>query len=171
MNRGRVWQCAVVMCGVLAVAPMLSPAQDARSRTLFNPESHNARNLILTLDPATVPPAGSEVSVYLPIRFAWDSAELSATAMRNLATIAEAISAPELRGVRFVVEGHTDASGTAAYNRSLSLRRANAALQFLVARGVHPMRLVADGRGESDLLPGVGKLAAEQRRVEFVRRF
>ena len=171
MKRGRVWQYAIVACGVLAIAPALSPAQEARSRTLFNPGSHNARNLILTLDPANAPPAGSEVSVYLPIQFAYDSAELSATAMRNLATIAEAISAPELQGVRFVVEGHTDASGTAAYNRSLSLRRANSASQYLVSLGVQPARLAANGRGEADLLPGIDPLAAEQRRVEFVRRF
>ena len=171
MKRGRVWRYAIVACGVLAVAPMLSPAQDARSRTLFNPGSHNARNLILTLDPANAPPAGSEVSVYLPVRFAYDSAELSAAAMGNLATIAEAISAPELQGVRFVVEGHTDASGTAAYNQSLSLRRANSALQYLVALGVQPARLTVNGRGEADLLPGIDPLAAKQRRVEFVRRF
>ena len=171
MKRGRILRCAIVACGVLAVAPMLTSAQDARSRTLFNPGSHNARNLILTLDPANAPPAGSEVSVYLPIEFAYDSAELSTIAKRNLGTIAEAISAPELQGVRFVVEGHTDASGTAAYNRTLSLRRADSALQYLVALGVQPARLTVNGRGEGDLLPGIDPLAAEHRRVEFVRRF
>ena len=171
MKRGRVWRYAIVACGVLAAAPMLSPAQDARSRTLFESGSHNARDLVLTLDPANAPPSGSEVSVYLPIRFGHDSAALSATAKRNLATIAEAISAPELQGVRFVVEGHTDASGTAAYNQSLSLRRAGSALQYLVSLGVKPARLAANGRGEVDLLPGIDPLAPEQRRVEFVRRF
>lgn len=153
------------------MVPMLLSADERRSRTLFDPGSHSAKNLILTLDPANAPPAGSEISVYLPIRFAYDSAELSATAMRNLSTIAEALSAPELQGVSFVVEGHTDASGTDAYNRSLSVRRANSALQFLVSRGVHPTRLVAEGRGEANLLPGVDPRAAQQRRVEFVRRF
>ena len=71
----------------------------------------------------------------------------------------------------FIVEGHTDASGDAGYNQSLSVRRANAALRYLVSLGVRPARLVATGRGEADLLPGVDSLAAEQRRVEFVRRF
>lgn len=171
MKRERVRRHAIVACGVLVMVPMLLSADERRSRTLFDPGSHSAKNLILTLDPANAPPAGSEISVYLPIRFAYDSAELSATAMRNLSTIAEALSAPELQGVSFVVEGHTDASGTDAYNRSLSVRRANSALQFLVSRGVHPTRLVAEGRGEANLLPGVDPRAAQQRRVEFVRRF
>ena len=171
MKRGGMWWYAVAACGALAITPTPSPAQEARSRTLFNPGTENARDLIVTLDPATAPPAGSEVSVYLPIQFAYDSAELSGTAMHNLVTIAQAILAPELQGVRFVVEGHTDASGTAAYNRSLSLRRADAALRYLVSLGVQPARLVANGRGETDLLPGVDPRAAEQRRVEFVRQF
>ena len=90
------------------------------------------------------------------------------TAKRNLATIAEAISAPQLQGVRFVVEGHTDASGTAAYNESLSLRRAHSALVYVVSLGVPQNRLVATGRGEADLLPGVDPMAAQQRTIAWV---
>lgn len=171
MRLGRIWRYAALTCGILALAPALSTAQESRSRTLFDPGSDQARTLIVTLDPETAPPAGSEVSVYLPVQFAYDSAALSGAARRNLAIIAQAISAPELSGVLFVVEGHTDASGDAGYNASLSLRRANSALQYLVSLGVRPASLVATGRGEADLLPGVDPLAAEQRRVEFVRRF
>lgn len=171
MRLGRASRYAVLTCGMLAGAPALSMAEESRSRTLFDPGADKARNLILTLDPANAPPAGSEVSVYLPVQFAFDSAALSGAARRNLAIIAEAISAPELSGVLFVVEGHSDASGDAAYNASLSLRRASSALQYLVSLGVRPASLVATGRGEADLLPGVDPLAAEQRRVEFVRRF
>ena len=171
MRLGRAWRYTALACGILAVAPALSTAQEARSRTLFNPDADKARNLILTLDPVDAPPAGSEVSVYLPVQFAYDSSVLSGAARRNLAIIAEAISAPELAGVPFFVEGHTDASGDAGYNASLSLRRASSALRYLVSLGVRPARLAAIGRGEADLLPGVDPLAAAQRRVEFVRRF
>ena len=171
MKGGRYWRCAVLACGLLAAAPLLSQAEGTRARTLFTPGASKARDLVVTLDPAQAPPAGGEVSVYLPVQFALDSATLSRTAKQNLAIIAEALSAPELQNVIFVVEGHTDASGTAAYNESLSLRRATSAAQFLVSRGVHPTRLVVNGRGEGDLLPGVHSHAAEQRRVEFVRRF
>ena len=171
MKRGRFLQYAVLACGFLAVAPSFSQTEGARSRTLFTPGASKAKDLIVTLDPVQKPPAGGEVSVYLPVQFALDSATLSVTAKRNLAIIAEALSAPELQHVAFVVEGHTDASGAAAYNESLSLRRANSAVRYLVSMGVQPARLVVSGRGEADLLPGVHQLAAEQRRVEFVRRF
>lgn len=165
------WREAVV-AGALILAPGPAAAEDgARARTLFDADADRARDLIVILDPAQAPAAGSEVSVYLPIRFAHDSAALSGEARRNLAVISEALSAPELAGVAFVVEGHTDASGGAAYNDALSYRRASSATDYLVALGVRASRLTVRGRGESDLLAGVDPLAAAQRRVEIVRQF
>lgn len=156
---------------MLVIATAAVQSEEVRSRTLVDLETGTARDLILVLDPAEAPPAGSEVSVYLPVRFAFDSDRLSDTARRNLAVISEVMMAPELTGVVFTVEGHTDASGSAAYNESLSLRRALSAADYLVRLGVPRSRLAVRGLGEAALLPGVGPLAAEQRRVEFVRRF
>lgn len=51
--------------------------------------------------------------------------------------------------VRVLVEGHTDAKGTDAYNQGLSERRANAVKRYLVSKGVAADRLEAVGRGES----------------------
>ncbi len=165
------WRYAILALGILAVATVSAAAEEVRSRTLFNPGTDRARDLVIALNPATTPPAGSEVSVYLPVRFAYDSDQLSDVARRNLATIAEALSAPELAGVRFIVEGHTDATGSAVYNHDLSLRRASSALGYLASRGVDLSRLIVQGRGESDPLPSVDPTAAEQRRVEIVRMF
>jgi len=48
------------------------------------------------------------------------------------------------------VEGHTDAIGDARYNESLSLIRANAVRQYLIANmGLHEDRVTAVGYGES----------------------
>ena len=171
MVKLRFWRSAVLVFGILAIVPASALADENRARTLFKPGTDQARDLVVVLDPATPPPAGSEVSVYLPIRFAYDSAELSATARQNLAIIAEALLAPELRGVQFIVEGHTDAVGSAEYNNGLSLRRAGSALHHLVSQGVQQSRLLVQGRGESDPLPGVNSMAPEQRRVEVVRLF
>jgi OOP family OmpA-OmpF porin len=46
------------------------------------------------------------------------------------------------------VEGHTDSRGTAAYNKALSERRAQAVVDYLVAKGIDPDRLSAVGYGE-----------------------
>lgn len=48
------------------------------------------------------------------------------------------------------VVGHTDSIGSEAYNEGLSLRRAQAVVDALVARGVPRARLVAEGRGERE---------------------
>ena len=44
---------------------------------------------------------------------------------------------------------HTDSRGTASYNQQLSQKRAEAAVQYIVERGVDSRRLIARGYGES----------------------
>lgn len=47
------------------------------------------------------------------------------------------------------VLGHTDTTGTAEYNQLLSERRANAVRDYLVTRGVNPVRIATRGYGET----------------------
>lgn len=49
---------------------------------------------------------------------------------------------------------HTDARGTEEYNRNLSQNRANAAVQYIIKKGVSSARLVAKGYGETQLRNG-----------------
>jgi outer membrane protein OmpA-like peptidoglycan-associated protein len=69
-----------------------------------------------------------------------------------------------------LVEGHTDAIGSADYNQSLSERRAFAVKHALVARGVESSQITARGLGED--MPAVGNDTAagrqQNRRVEIV---
>jgi len=51
--------------------------------------------------------------------------------------------------VKIRVEGHTDAIGRAQFNYRLSVRRAQAVKNYLVARGVDPRRILVYGYGES----------------------
>lgn len=52
------------------------------------------------------------------------------------------------------LRSHTDSRATDTYNLRLSENRARAAMDYLVARGVSPSRLVARGYGESEILNG-----------------
>jgi outer membrane protein OmpA-like peptidoglycan-associated protein len=65
--------------------------------------------------------------------------------------------------------GHTDSQGSDAVNDPLSLNRAQAAKQYLAARGVDPNRVVVAGRGEhepvADNSTDAGR--ARNRRVEI----
>lgn len=75
------------------------------------------------------------------INFAFDSARLDAEARAVLDEQARWIRQfPELR---FRVYGHTDLVGSEAYNERLGLRRAQAAVNHLVSRGISRARLEA----------------------------
>lgn len=49
-----------------------------------------------------------------------------------------------------IVTGYTDNVGDAAYNQSLSERRAQSVGNFLIAQGVYPNRIFTQGRGKRD---------------------
>ena len=129
------------------------------------------RALVLVPDGAGTADGPSEVSLALTVAFAFDSADLTAPAMRDLDAVAAALERPALRSVRLTLEGHTDAAGDAAYNLRLSQRRAEAVVSYLVRRGVASGRLQPEGFGEYRPLPGYAPEDGRQRRVELVRGF
>jgi len=73
--------------------------------------------------------------------------------------------------LRFSVEGHTDATGSASSNQKLSEDRARAVVDRLVEMGIDPGRLSAKGLGQNN--PVADNSSAEgrakNRRVEFVK--
>jgi peptidoglycan-associated lipoprotein len=87
--------------------------------------------------------------VQTTVNFAFNSAVLDEQARAILREQAAFIRHfPE---VRFAVYGHTDLVGSRAYNHRLGLRRARAAVNYIVSQGVHRSRLQAlVSRGELD---------------------
>ncbi|MEL7396129.1 MAG: OmpA family protein [Pseudomonadota bacterium] len=75
------------------------------------------------------------------INFAFNSAVLDGEARAILDQQAHFIR--QFPEVRFRVFGHTDAVGSQGYNRGLGQRRANAAVRYLVSRGISRSRLEA----------------------------
>jgi OOP family OmpA-OmpF porin len=67
------------------------------------------------------------------------------------------------------IDGHTDSTGTAAYNMKLSEKRAEAIKDFMVTRGIDPKRLTTKGFGVTK--PAASNKTkegrAKNRRVEF----
>jgi outer membrane protein OmpA-like peptidoglycan-associated protein len=111
--------------------------------------------------------AAGPSALSLPVQFAFDSADILPGAKGQLDAIAAGIRMlPATQKV--VIEGHTDAVGTAQYNEGLSQRRAQSVRRYLMAvHGIDAARLQAVGLGESSPLPGRNPLAAENRRVQF----
>ena len=71
------------------------------------------------------------------------------------------------KAAEVVVTGNTDTVGTQEYNDALSLKRAQAVRQLFIARGLPADAVIAEGRGERELLvPTADEVAeAKNRRV------
>jgi outer membrane protein OmpA-like peptidoglycan-associated protein len=103
----------------------------------------------------------------LPVRFAFDSAEILPAARAQLDALAEGIKLLPPKSI-VTVEGHTDAVGSEAYNLELSRARAAAVRDYLVQRhGIEAARLKTVGYGQDHPLEGSSPYAAVNRRVQF----
>lgn len=69
------------------------------------------------------------------------------TAFSALDAITE--EAAQCATASIIIEGHTDSRGYEARNVQLSLARANAVADYLVARGIDRDRIVAEGLGSA----------------------
>lgn len=107
-------------------------------------------------------------SIDVRIEFEFNSATLTPSARSTLDKLGAALTSAALREDRFELAGHTDATGTPAYNLELSKQRSAAARDYLIDRfEIEPSRLTATGFGETRPLPGMASDAAEQRRVQI----
>lgn len=108
-------------------------------------------------------------SVAVDINFALNSAVLTDQAKAMLKRMAAAMNSNQLASYHFLLEGHTDTTGTPDYNLALSKRRAEAARAYLADQlGVASSRLQAIGRGEEGLLDPDQPTSPLNRRVQVV---
>lgn len=104
--------------------------------------------------PVTEMPKGDAVPLeqaMFIVFFDWDKHNISAGANDVLDAVAEEVrNRNDVKGI--VIIGHTDSSGSAKYNEKLSMKRATAVRDGLLARGVAENMVRVEARGESDLL-------------------
>lgn len=105
----------------------------------------------ITQETETVePPAQVEVNtpITLDVLFDFDSAKIKPTYQQRLREVAQFLSANA--NTKAILEGHTDSTGPANYNLTLSQARAEAVKKELVNKhGIDPNRLTTQGYGES----------------------
>jgi outer membrane protein OmpA-like peptidoglycan-associated protein len=106
-------------------------------------------------------------TVGIAVRFEVNSSRLTEEARKFADLLGDVLSADELRDCHFEIEGHTDSSGSDAYNKKLSKKRANAVTTYLVNQhSIDPARLKARGYGENRLLSDYSSTSSKQRRVQ-----
>ena len=101
------------------------------------------------------------------VNFAFNSAELTDGAKKNLDAVAEVFI--EFPDTRLMIEGHTDDVGAEAYNMKLSQRRAESVVAYLnskqVARSRFDIKAFGESRPRFDNSTKEGQ--AKNRRVEI----
>jgi len=106
-------------------------------------------------------------TVDLQVNFKLNSNQLSKTAKQQLNALGEALGDNELKESKFIIAGHTDASGSKIKNQELSQKRAQAVVNFLTTHfKIHSKQLSAVGYGETQLKDFLNPNSAANRRVE-----
>ena len=103
------------------------------------------------------------------INFDIDKATIKPESMGTLNMIVQVLK--DNPDIKFEVDGHTDNSGTAAHNLTLSQQRADAVKDQLVKMSIDASRLTTKGFGDSKPISDNTSLEgkANNRRVEFVK--
>lgn len=110
--------------------------------------------------------------VLVGIRFDFDKCNIKPEFIPVLNATVEIMNSKQNSGKSYVIQGHTDHIGSDAYNKKLSLKRAESVKDYLVKNGVAASRLSVEGLGEA--YPIADNKTAEgralNRRVEYVAK-
>src|SRR5262245_52542315 len=136
-----------------------APSGSVSDRDLANALAKQGVGQVTEKPPAPPPPGETPptdirqtprgvVVTFPEVLFAFNSAELTPRARREIERMAIVLIRPQVSGRHIAIEGHADAVGSDAYNMELSRRRADAVAIELVARGVRRDRLTTEAFGK-----------------------
>ena len=101
--------------------------------------------------PPPPPPAPKPVIIEkgrqtLNVEFDFDKSTIKKGYYKDIDDLAKVMK--DYPDLNVAIEGHTDSVGTAAYNKKLSQRRAEAVKEYMVENGIDANRIKAQGFGE-----------------------
>ena len=129
------------------------------------------KNLILGATPAPIVKTAEKTILKIDnILFDLDSDRIKEVSTITLNTVAATLNANP--SIKIAINAHTDAQGSASYNKRLSMRRAASAMNYLLSKGISKDRLQSQGFGEEQLLINCTSCTPQEnelnRRIEFV---
>ena len=161
---------SIILFGVVTVVadaqesvPTLTPQQMVEQLMPKPTRSRSARNLAVEAVETK-----SRPSLSLSIQFDFNSARVRPESQDALDNLAQALQSTDLQTAKFAIEGHTDLRGRQDYNQRLSQQRAESVRDYLEKRSVSQDRLIALGKGSSELANPDNPFGAENRRVRVV---
>ena len=116
--------------------------------------------------PVAPAPTAVKVTFETDTFFAFDKSVLQPAGKTKLEDLVSKLQGTDIEVI--VATGHTDSTGTDAYNQKLSMRRANAVKAFLVSKGLPAERVFTEGKGEKQPVASnkTAEGRAKNRRVE-----
>ena len=116
--------------------------------------------------PVAPAPTAVKVTFETDTFFAFDKSVLQPAGKAKLEDLVSKLQGTDIEVI--VATGHTDSTGTDAYNQKLSMRRANAVKAFLVSKGLPAERVFTEGKGEKQPVASnkTAEGRAKNRRVE-----
>jgi OmpA-OmpF porin, OOP family len=109
--------------------------------------------------PAPAPRADTPVSQKVTLKadtlFDFDKSTLRPDGRRELDNLMERLKLIDIDSIIDI--GHADRFGSDAYNRKLSLRRAESVKAYLVSKGIPANRILTDGKGKSQPVTKFGE--------------
>jgi outer membrane protein OmpA-like peptidoglycan-associated protein len=137
---------------------------------VLKPERAPANDSVV---PAAVPPPASNAcpaggkTFGTAVNFALGSYYLEPSTFSLLSEVASVMGDPLLEKCGFIVEGHTDSTGSADSNMVLSNQRAKTVGKYLESHGVEPDRMILQGKGSSEPADPSNPAGDVNRRVQF----
>ncbi len=114
-------------------------------KTVHIPENYMREEFLFNVELTPLKVTTGEYLTIKNIYFGFDDYSLTNESKTELERIKNImVKYPSLK---IEIIGHTDAKGSAAYNKKLSLKRADAAIKYLSDKGIAPERFVAKGVG------------------------
>jgi outer membrane protein OmpA-like peptidoglycan-associated protein len=118
---------------------------------IYNVERDKLQN-VKDLKVELIPVASGEQFVFENVFFDFDKYDLKPESISSLNRLQKFLL--ENPNVNIMIAGHTDNIGNQGYNQALSLQRAKSVQNFLVQAGLHPGRVMVEGKGDKEpLLP------------------
>lgn len=114
---------------------------------IYNVERDNIKN-VKDLKVELVPVSSGEEFVFENVFFDFDKYDLKPESQSSLKRLKKFLL--ENPNVNILISGHTDNVGSASYNQNLSLQRAKSVQSFLVDEGLHPGRVLVEGKGDKE---------------------
>ncbi|WP_425637475.1 OmpA family protein [Algoriphagus yeomjeoni] len=114
---------------------------------IFNVERDNIKN-VKDLKVELVPVAAGEEFVFENVFFEFDEYSLKPESISSLKRLVKFLS--ENPNVNILIIGHTDNVGSANYNQTLSLQRAESVQKYLIEQGFHQGRVLVEGKGDKE---------------------